>query len=300
MENKKNNNRLKEGILYGIGAYGLWGILPVYWKQIHHVPALEILANRFIWSAVFVFLILYFTGRLERFRKETKETFSNWQSGVRMVAASVMVFFNWGIYIWAVEDGRILETALGYYINPLLSVVLAVVFLKEWLNRLEWLSVFLAFCGISSMVVKTGYLPWVSLVVPSTFAIYGLLKKCIPVSPFTSTMLETLIMLPFMLGYLIYLWLQGNNAFQLYDGITILYLVGCGIVTAIPLLFFAACTQCLPLNMVGFMQYLSPTLSMLIGVLLYDEAFTVAHMWTFGMIWLGLGFFSYSQYRKML
>ena len=294
-----DRKKYKLGILCGLAAYGLWGVLPVYWKQIQQVPAFEILANRFLWSAVFVWILICCSGRLRQFKEETKATFADWQSSLRMLAAGVMVSFNWGIYIWAVEDGRILETALGYYINPLLSVVLGVIFLKEWLNRLEWLAVFFAVGGISSMVIQTGYLPWVSLVVPSTFAVYGLLKKCIPVSPYTSIMLETLIMMPLMLGYLVYLWLDGSNAFQIQDGVTAAYLVGSGVVTATPLMFFAACAQMLPLNMVGFMQYLSPTVSMLLGIFVYGEEFSRAHIWTFGLIWLGLACFVFAQIKKV-
>lgn len=289
----------KLGILYGLAAYGLWGLLPIYWKQINHVWAFEILANRFVWSAVFVALLIICTGKLQLFRQEVKATFSNWHSGLMMVAASVMVCFNWGIYIWAVEDGRILETALGYYINPMLSVCLGVFVLKESMNRLEQIAVVLAICGISCMIVKTGYLPWVAITEAMSFCAYGFTKKFIPVSVFTSIFLETLIMLPLMLGYLIYLGLQGVNAFQLYDGVTAIYLAGCGVITATPLMLFTACAQRVPLYLLGFMQYISPTISMTIGVFLYNEVFTSAHAWTFGLIWTGLVFFTYAQIIKI-
>lgn len=294
-----DKKQYKLGILYGLAAYGSWGLLPIYWKQINHVPAFEILANRFLWSAIFVALLIICSGKLPQFKQEAKATFSDWHNGLRMVAASVMVFFNWGIYIWAVEDGRILETALGYYINPMLSVCLGVFVLKESMNRLEQLAVVFAVAGIGCMIAKTGYLPWVALTEAISFCAYGFAKKFIPVSAFTSIMLETLIMLPLMLGYLIYLGLQHVNAFQLYDWGTMAYLVGCGVVTATPLLFFTACAQRVPLYLLGFMQYISPTISMTIGVFLYNEAFTSAHAWTFGLIWVGLSFFTYAQLMKL-
>lgn len=287
------------GVLCGLGAYFLWGLLPIYWKQLHHVPALEILANRFIWSAVFVLLILLATGRLGEFARETRQVFGTVRSACTMLLAAVMIAFNWGIFIWAVEDGRILETSLGYYINPLISVLFGMVFLKERLNRLEWIAVALAAAGIGVMVAKNGSLPWVSIVVPATFAVYGLLKKLIRVSPFTSIMLETLLISPLMLWHLGGLWLQGTNALQTGGAVTAAFLVGAGAATATPLLLFTACARILPLNMVGFMQYLSPTMSLLIGVFVYGEAFTLTHALTFGLIWLGLGFYICSQLRKV-
>ena len=289
----------KLGVLYGLGAYFLWGLLPIYWKQLHHVPAFEILANRFIWSVVFVLLLLACTGRLGEFARETRQVFSTLKSGCTMVLAAVMIAFNWGIFIWAVEDGRIVETSLGYYINPLISVLFGMVFLKERLNRLEWTAVALAALGISVMVVQNGSLPWVSIAVPGTFAVYGLLKKFISVSPFTSILLETLIISPVMLCYLGGLWLEGANAMQSGGALTTVLLIGAGAATATPLLLFTACAKILPLNMVGFMQYLSPSMSLLIGVFVYGEAFTLTHALTFGCIWLGLGFYICSQLRKI-
>lgn len=290
------NTRL--GILYGLGCYGLWGILPIYWKQLHHVPAIEILANRFIWSLVFIYFLILGLHKWDVFVKETKAVFSTVKSSLLMIAAAIMLSFNWGIFIWAVEDGRILETSLGYYINPMLSVLLGLVFLKERLNVLQWVAVFFACSGIGAMVIKTGYLPWVAIVVPGTFAVYGLLKKYIKVSAFTSNLLETLIMSPIAIGYLVYLYVQGKNAYQLCDGVTLMYLIGAGAATATPILLFTACAKLLPLSTVGFMQYLAPSISMVIGIFLYGEVFTTTHAVTFGLIWVGLSIFTYSQLKK--
>ena len=291
------DKNIRLGVMYGLACYIIWGILPIYWKQIHHVSAFEILANRFIWCLVFVYILIIYLNKKEEFISEAKAVFSSTKSAAMMVLAAIMLSFNWGIFIWAVEDGRILETSLGYYINPMLNVLLGLVFLKEKLSRLQWAAVALACSGIGVMVIRTGYLPWVSIAVPGSFAIYGLLKKFIKVSPFTSTLLETLIISPLALAYIGYLYSQGKSAFQLYDLTTLLYLVGAGVVTATPILFFTACAKLLPLNMVGFMQYLSPSMSMVIGIFMYNEAFTSTHAMTFALIWTGLLIFTYSQFQ---
>lgn len=292
------DSKLKAGIFYGLGAYGLWGVLPIYWKQIHHVPALEILANRFIWSLFFVMLLILGLHKKDEFIQETKNIFSTTKSSILMILAAIMIAFNWGIFIWAVEDGRIMETSLGYYINPMMNVLLGVLFLKEKLSKLQWTAVAFACAGIMVMVIRAGYLPWVSIVVPLSFAIYGLLKKFIQVSPFSSIMLETLIISPLAIGYLSYLALQGKNAYQLYDGLTIAYLIGAGAVTATPLLLFTACAKRLPLNLVGFLQYIAPTISMIIGIYMYGEEFTYTHAITFTLIWIGVALFSWAQFRR--
>ena len=278
------NKDFKEGLLYGLGAYGLWGVLPIYWKQIHHVPALEILANRFIWSLFFVALLIFVLHKKEEFILETKEVFSTVRTSVIMILAAIMITFNWGIFIWAVEDGRIMETSLGYYINPMMNVLLGLLVFKERLSKLQWVAVTFACTGILIMVVRLGYLPWVSITVPLSFAIYAVLKKFLRVSPFTSIFLETLIISPLALGYLYYRASFGQNAYQSGDLLTIVYLIGAGAVTATPLLLFTACAKRLPLNVVGFLQYISPTISMVIGIFMYGEVFTSTHALTFGCI----------------
>lgn len=292
-----SNTRM--GWICGLSAYLLWGVLPIYWKQLHKVDAMEILANRFIWSLLFVFILIVATGKWKEFLQETKAVFSTTKTSINMILAAIMIALNWGIFIWAVEDGRIIETSMGYYINPLMNVSLGMVFLKERLNKLEWIAVILATMGIAYMVLQLGYLPWVSIAVPLTFAIYGLLKKKIMVSPFTSVLLETVLISPLAIAFLFKLWLNGNNAVQVQDNITLYYLLGAGVVTATPLLLFTGCAKRLPLSMVGFLQYLAPSISLLIGVFIYGEAFTNTHVVTFGCIWTGLSFFIVSQLRKL-
>lgn len=287
----------QRGIIYGLGAYILWGVLPIYWKFLQQVPALEILANRFVWSAAFVFLLLLITGKLQNFKKETKAVFSNLKTGTAMVAAAVTISFNWGIFIWAVEDGRIVETSMGYYINPLVSVLFGLIFLKEKLNKLQWLAVFCAAVGIAIILIKNGSLPWVSVLLALTFALYGLLKKIIPVAAMTSILLETLIIMPIALCYLYFLCSYDACTYQHGNLSIFLLLIGAGAVTATPLLLFTGCAKLLPLKIVGFMQYLGPTISLFLGIFVYGEPFTSTHLLSFGFIWLGLVFFTWSQIR---
>lgn len=287
----------KAGVLYGLGAYLLWGVLPVYWKLLESVPALEILANRFIWSAVFVLGILVFSGRLGLFLQEARAIFSSWKNALTMLAAAVTISFNWGIFIWAVEDGRIVESSMGYYINPLVSVLFGMLFLKEKLDRLQLLAVICAAAGIAVMLIKNGSLPWVSVSLAVTFALYGLLKKLIKVSALTSILLETLLITPVALYYMYTLSNSGSCAFQRSDSLLLLLLVGAGAVTATPLLLFTNCAKLLPLKIVGFMQYISPTISLLLGIFVYGESFSYVHMLSFGCIWAGLVFFTWSQLR---
>lgn len=288
----------KKGILYGISSYFIWGIVPVYWKQLQHVGAIEILANRFIWSVVFVFVILLFTGKIKNFLQETKAIFSHWKTAACMILAAVAITFNWGIFIWAVEVGRIVETSMGYYINPLVSVLIGMVVLRERLDKLQLIAVICAAAGIGVIIFKNGSLPWVSVGLAATFAFYGLLKKIIVAEATTSIMLETLLITPIAAGYIYYLGDHGGNAFQTGDILTWLFLAGSGAVTATPLLLFTACAKILPLKIVGFMQYISPCMTLTLGTLVYGEPFTTTHAIAFGCIWVGLAFFTWSQLRR--
>lgn len=291
-----DNYRL--GIFYGLGAYLLWGVLPIYWKLLQHVEAMEILASRFLWSAVFVFLLLLATGKLNIFMQETKAIFSMKKTACCMVLAAIMISFNWGIFIWAVEAGRIVETSIGYYISPLMNVLFGVVFLRERLAKLQIAAVSCAAVGIGVIIVHNGGLPWVALTLPLTFAFYGLLKKIIVAQPMTSILLETLLISPLAAGYLYYLSINEGTVYQSCDMNTLLLLAGAGAVTATPMLLFTACARKLPLNIVGFLQYISPSISLMIGVLIYGEPFTGTTAAAFGCIWAGLALFIWSQIRR--
>lgn len=290
------DKNFRAGLMYGLAAYCLWGFLPIYWKQLHDVPAMEILASRFIWSLVFVALLQLCTGKLGTFVKETRQVFSTWKSGLMMIGAALLITINWGVFIWAVEDGRIIETSLGYYITPLFSVLVGVVLLGERLTKEQIIAVLCAGIGITILVVKTGSLPWVSVGLFVSFTFYGLLKKLLKqVSPFTSIMIETALISPFALYYLFSLAQNGQSSYVGASWVRLCYLVGAGAATATPLLLFTASAKLLPLNIVGFLQYLSPSISMLLGIFLYGENFTPTMMMAFGCIWVGLSIFTYGQ-----
>lgn len=288
----------KQGIFFGLAAYVLWGILPVYWKALELVSPFEILSSRFMWSCVFVFLLIIFQKKWPLFAKEVKQVFSNVKTGAAMVAAGITISFNWGTFIWAVNNGHIVETSIGYYINPLVSILFAVVFLRERLDKMQLAAITCAFIGVASMVYSFGKIPWVSLTLAFTFALYGLLKKILPVSALTSIMLETLLITPLALVYEYSLWQQGVSFYASGNLQVIMMLTGAGVVTAIPLLLFTAGARLLPLKIIGFLQYISPTLTLLIGVFVYNEAFTASHLLAFGWIWAALLLFIVSQLRS--
>ena len=259
----------KQGIFFGLAVYVLWGILPVYWKALELVSPFEILSSRFMWSCVFVFLLIIFQKKWPLFAKEVKQVFSNVKTGAAMVAAGITISFNWGTFIWAINNGHIVET-----------------------------SITCAFIGVASMVYSFGKIPWVSLTLAFTFALYGLLKKILPVSALTSIMLETLLITPLALVYEYSLWQQGVSFYASGNLQVIMMLTGAGVVTAIPLLLFTAGARLLPLKIIGFLQYISPTLTLLIGVFVYNEAFTASHLLAFGWIWAALLLFIVSQLRS--
>lgn len=288
----------KQGIFFGLAAYVLWGILPVYWKALELVSPFEILSSRFMWSCVFVFLLIIFQKKWPLFAKEVKHVFSNVKTGAAMIAAGITISFNWGTFIWAVNNGHIVETSMGYYINPLVSILFAVVFLRERLDKMQLAAITCAFIGVASMVYSFGKIPWVSLTLAFTFALYGLLKKILPVSALTSIMLETLLITPLALVYEYSLWQQGVSFYASGNLQVIMMLTGAGVVTAIPLLLFTAGARLLPLKIIGFLQYISPTLTLLIGVFVYNEAFTASHLLAFGWIWAALLLFIVSQLRS--
>lgn len=291
-------NDYKKGLACGLGAYVLWGVLPVYWKLLDDVLPFEILSSRFMWSCVFVALLIIFQGKLPLFLTEVKSIFSSFKTGVAMVSAAFVISINWGSFIWAVNNGHIVETSMGYYINPLVSVLFAVLFLRERLNKMQIAAVLCACVGVASMVWSFGKLPWVSLTLAVSFALYGLIKKLLPVSSLTSIMLETLIITPLALMYEYTLWQQGVSFYASGDTQVLCLLAGAGAVTAVPLLLFTAGAKLLPLKIIGFLQYISPTLTLLLGVFVYGEPFTASHLLAFGWIWAALALFVVSQLRS--
>lgn len=286
-----------QGIIYSLSAYAIWGILPIYWKSIKDVAAFEILANRILWCVVFVVILLQGTGRWAGFLTETRGIFANKKKMLALLGAGLTITLNWGIFIWAVSAGHIIETSMGYYINPLVSVLLGVFCLGERLDNWIKFSVLLAAVGVGSMVWSLGVFPWISVSLALSFAFYGLIKKTLAVETMTGIILETLIVSPLALAYLYYLAGQGSASWQHCSPSTLLLLAGAGVVTAIPLILFTAGAKLLPLSIVGFLQYISPTITLLIGIFIYGEKFTPSHLFSFGWIWAGLLVFSIAQIR---
>lgn len=299
MNTEKPNERLA-GVAAAAGAYLLWGILPVYWKQINTVPAFEILSHRMAWSFVFMVLILLVTGKAGAFLGELREILSRHKKLLGVFLAAFLISINWLLYIWAVNNNHIVQTSLGYYINPLVSVLLGIIVLKEKLSLWQILSFLLALIGVLNMTLNAGAFPWIALVLAFSFGIYGLFKKMINIGAVTGITLETLIVSPFALIYLNHIHSSGSGAFGLNSPDVSWFLAGAGIVTATPLILFASGARRLPLSVVGFLQYIAPTIALFIGVFLYNEPFTSVHLVSFLCIWIALTIFSLSRTKSFI
>lgn len=278
---------MKKGVLYGIGAYALWGFFPIYWKVLHEVSALQVIGHRIGWSFIVLITFILITKQWREFRAVA---FNAKTIGIYAVA-SVLLSINWLIYVWGVNAGFIVETSLGYFINPLLSVLLGVLFLRERLRPTQWIPVILAAIGVIYLTVVYGRLPWIALSLAFSFGFYGLVKKLAPLGSLYGLTLETAIVFPIALIYLVVIETNGTGAF-LHNGARIdLFLVGAGIVTTIPLLMFASAAKQIPLSMVGILQYIAPTLQFLIGIFIYKEPFDHSHLIGFGIVWVALVIF---------
>lgn len=274
---------MKKGILYGIGAYALWGFFPIYWKQLHHVPALQLLGHRIGWSFLLLAAMIWVRGEWPELRAALNKR--TW--GIYTIAA-VLIGLNWLTYVWAVNAGYIVETSLGYFINPLFSVLMGVIFLRERLRPAQWVPVGVAAAGVVYLTFVYGRLPWIALVLACTFGLYGLVKKLAPLGSLYGLTLETgILFIPAFL-YLIFMERSGQGAFLHTGLLSDALMVGAGVVTTIPLLMFASAARSIPLTMVGILQYIAPTLQFLLGVFVYKEPFDHAHLLGFSIVWLAL------------
>jgi len=285
-------------ILLGMSAYVLWGLLPLYWKYLQAISAYEILANRIIWSMIFVLFLFLIRGRFSDLGREMYRIFTQPKLALTVCASGIVVSANWGIYIWAVNNGHIMDSSLGYYINPLLNMLLGVVVFHEKLSSLTRVAVGCAVVGVLMMIWRLGIFPWIALAIAGSFALYGLLKKIMPMGVQVGLFIETLVVTPLALMYIGYLYFHGQSALQLVDSNILQWLPTVGIVTAVPLLMFAAAAQMLPFTMLGFLQYFSPTIALIIGIFVYGEIFTMDHLISFGCIWLGLILFTYDGLKN--
>ncbi len=274
---------MKKGIMFALGTYLLWGIFPIYWKMLKTVPAPQLLGHRIGWSFIFMMAFILATRQFRTLRSLLTRRVL-----LIYLLAALLIGVNWLIYVWAVNTGFIVETSLGYFINPLLSVLLGVIILGEQLRSLQWLPIGLAALGVGYLAFTYGRLPWIALTLAVTFAIYGLVKKLAPLGSLYGLTLETGILFLPALAYLGYSEWAGNAAF-LHNGLRMdLLLIGAGLVTTVPLLFFASAARSIPLTTIGLMQYISPTMQFLLGVLLYKETFTSRQALGFGLVWAGL------------
>ena len=275
---------MNKGIWYAIGAYAFWGLFPIYWRWLHQVAAIELISHRIIWSCVILFVVVLVTRQWKTFRQavlapRVLQIYS---------VAAVLLTINWFVYVWAVNAGFIVESSLGYFINPLISVLLGVIILRERLRPIQWLPVGLATIGVIYLTVAYGSLPWIALTLAVTFGTYGLVKKTAPLNSLYGLTLETSIVFIPALAYLVFVEMTSQGAF-LHDGtMADVLMMGAGVVTTIPLLLFASATRRIPLSLVGILQYIAPTLQFLLGVLVYGEPFTPTQFIGFGIVWLAL------------
>ena len=290
----RENARL--GVLAGLAAYLVWGLVPMFFKRIAEVPAGEIIAHRVIWAMVLMTAVIGFgRGFKDAWRIARIPT-----QLARIALAATLVIINWLTFVWGVNNGHILETSLGYFVLPLFNVALGVLVLKERLRPLQWLAVLLATIGVALEAARVGGLPWIALVLASTFGTYGLLRKQLPLDAASGLFLETVCMTPPALAWLAWLALSGQDHFGSGPALLAgrdLMLIATGPVTAIPLLLFAIAARRLPLNMMGFLQYLAPTITFLLAVFVYDEALGLDRMLGFAVIWTGLAVYSFDLVR---
>ncbi|OZM56278.1 protein RarD [Lottiidibacillus patelloidae] len=301
-------NRLKSaedkefglGVLYAILAYSSWGILPLYWKLVDTVPASEILMHRIFWSFFFLIFVLIITSRWAQFINEFKRITKNKISMLLILAAAILITANWFIYIWAVNNEQTVEASLGYYINPLVSVLLGVIVLKEIFAFWQGISFFIAGIGVFILTIQFGGIPWVALGLAFTFGFYGLVKKMAKLGPIVSLTIETMLMVPIALIYLSSLQITGEAAFANSSFFITVVLIGAGVITAMPLLWFAESTARIPLYMVGFFQYIAPTIQLVLAIFLFKEPFSTVHLVSFSFIWIALLLFSCAKTKPML
>jgi chloramphenicol-sensitive protein RarD len=279
---------MRTGMLYATLSYICWGMFPLYFKALQQIAPVEILVHRMLWSLLFVLALLAVRRQWSWLRTVLRQP--------RVLAgfafSALLLSINWLLYIWAVNNDHVVDASLGYFINPLVNILLGLVFLKERLRPVQWLAVALAAAGVAWLTWQAGHPPWIGLALAFSFGGYGLLRKTALLGPLEGLTLEALLLFPLAFGYFVYLSWNGHNAFLSAPASTQWLLLAAGPITAIPLLLFAAGARRIPLSLMGLLQYLSPTLQLLLGVWLYHEPFGSARMAGFAVIWSGLVLYS--------
>jgi len=282
----------RRGLFYALSAFVLWGVAPAYFKLVQQVPPAEIIVHRILWSGLLMALVLGLSRRFVGWRHLR----DNPRLLATLALTSLLICGNWLTFVYAVNSGRMLDASLGYYINPLINVLLAVAFLGERLRPLQIAAVVLAALGVAYQVVELGRLPWISLVLALSFGFYGLLRKRVALDALNGLGVETALVTPLALGYFIWLWSQGHAQFAHVSAGLDALLIAAGIVTTVPLALFAAGAQRLPYTTIGFLQYISPSIGIVLAVAFYGEHFGATRAVTFGLIWAGLVLFSWDAW----
>jgi chloramphenicol-sensitive protein RarD len=278
----------RNGLIAAIFAFTIWGVMPLYLKPLQALPALEIMSHRIVWCCLLVFLWLGVRGETHA----VWTALSNPGTRYRLIASALLVSVNWLIYVWSVANGHVIDASLGYFINPLLNVVLGVLLLGERLNGSQRVAVALAAVGVLYLAVVAGRPPWIALSLAATFGAYGLIRKVVKVEAVPGLATETLLLAPFALGFLVWLEAQGTAAFA-HESLRIdALLLGSGLVTALPLALFAYGARLIPLSTIGLVQYIGPSLQFLLGVMVFKEAFSVERGLGFAIIWTALAIYA--------
>jgi chloramphenicol-sensitive protein RarD len=272
------------GLLAGAGAFTIWGLFPVYLYPLREVPALQIIAHRISWSCVFILAWMLSRGEL----RTLSRIFRQPALLARLLLTALLISGNWLVYVWAVSHGHIVDTSLGYYINPLINVVLGIVVLRERLNTVQWIAVALAALAVAYITFEAGRLPWIALALAFSFSLYGLVRKIIPVEALPGLATETILLVPLAAAYLLWCEANGTGAFAHSGEAVGALLIGSGLATAVPLFLFAYAARLLPYSTVGVLQYIGPSLQLACGVLVFHERFDGARAVGFVLIWLAL------------
>ena len=280
----KNTGQYTQGITFAILSYLSWGILPLYWKLLDRVPAVDILAHRVLWSSIFTLAVCL----LMKKRDFLRNYFSHPKSLAKLAVTGLLVSVNWGIYIYAINSGQILEASLGYFINPLVCIVLGMFFLGEKLNKMQIAAFFLAIAGVAYLTINYGHFPWIAVGLALTFGVYGLLKKKMNYDSMSALAVETTLIAPLAIGYLFFGVSAGGAFFETQNFSVIFLLVFAGIVTALPLYWFGMAAVRINLYSIGFFQYIAPTMKLFIGIYIFHEIFSATHAVSFSLIWIGL------------
>ena len=286
----------KKGLLTALGCYVLWGLLPLYWALLHHVSPYNVLAQRIIWSGICMAIVV-FGIHFGQFKKDFQFLKEHRSQIILLLLAAVIISINWFTYIWAIANNHVMDTSLGYYINPLLNVVLGVILFKEVLTTPKKLSVIIATIGIALLTYQVGSLPLISMILAVTFGLYGAVKKKVLIHPFTSIAVEAWLLTPLALLYTTVFDTTSWSYFGT-DWYTALLLMGCGLTTAVPFILFSYGAQLLPLNLLGFLQYLAPTIIFLLSIFYFEESFGIPNIIAFSCIWIALAIYTMSNQPK--